>query len=66
MKPRLGSSLKDTQSYFLSTFPSAPPHRVMMPIWADYETLTDSQLITEEQKIPVIHINFGLKIINEA
>jgi len=31
------------------------PHRVMMPFCPDSETLGDSQLITEEQKIPVIH-----------
>ena len=38
----------------------------MMPFWPDFETLTDTQLIMEEQNIPVIRQFWPKRIINEA
>ena len=37
----------------------------MMPFWPDCKTLTDTLLITKEQKIPVLY-QFWPKIINKA
>jgi len=53
-KPRLGSCLK-RYPVLLPVYTPFCPHRVMIPFWPDSETLTDSQLITEEQKTPDIH-----------
>jgi len=41
------------------------PHRMMMLFWQDSGTLTDTQLIVEEPRIPVLYQFWVLKIITE-